>query len=103
MNKKDKIKKPKQPSEDNNKSKNTEIDSFIQEAKNSKFSYSILLSLLVCVVLSIYFQYQYEKSRRMSREDYSNDEIDYYEVMGLEANADLAETKRKYKELARVW
>lgn len=103
MNKKDKLKKAKSQTDDLRASnKDSEVDSFIQDAKNRKFNYSIIISLLVLIVISIYFQYQYEKSRRLSRED-NSEEIDYYEVMGLDPNADVLEIKRKYKELARVW
>ena len=53
------------------------------------------------IVLSDYFQYKYEKSLRLSTGD--DEDSNYYDVLGVDYNADLPTIKKKYKELAKVW
>jgi hypothetical protein len=59
---------------------------------------------IICGVLFfllIYFQYTYSKS---SRYDSAKDtDVDYYEILGVESNANLPTINKKYRELAKVW
>ncbi len=80
---------------------NVETKKMFEEVKNKKFEFGILFAIFFIIVLSIYFQYKYEKSLRMSTGD--DEDTNFYDVLGVDYNADLPTIKKKYKELAKVW
>ncbi len=90
--------------EKNNKEEynlNDEAFKMMEDVKNKKFEYGIVFGIIVMIVLSVYFQYKYEKSLRLSTGD--DEDSNYYDVLGVDYNADLPTIKKKYKELAKVW
>lgn len=80
---------------------NDEAFKMMEDVKNKKFEYGIVFGIFIMIVLSIYFQYKYEKSLRMSTGD--DEDTNFYDVLGVDYNADLPTIKKKYKELAKVW
>lgn len=73
----------------------------VEDIKNKKFEYGIVLGLIILIVLSVYFQYKYEKSLRVVSDD--DEDTNYYDILGVDYNSDLPTIKKKYKELAKVW
>jgi len=80
---------------------NDEAFRMIEDVKNRKFEYGIVIGLVFMIILSIYFQYKYEMSMRMTTGD--DEDTNFYDVLGVDYNADLPTIKKKYKELAKVW
>lgn len=66
--------------------------------KRHKFTYLIVFLLFFT---AIYFQYKYEASRRYDAK--KDSDVDYYEVLGVDSNADLQTIKKKYRELSKQW
>ena len=95
--KKEKKKIPKQTADFNES-----INSAYVEIKNNAWNFSIVFLIVVMVILCIYFQYKNEKSLRTSV-NLDDGEEDYYDILGVEPNSDLATIRKKYKELTKIW
>lgn len=94
-------KEKKDPKKKNNNHDEIE-ESLTTEIKKKVNDLGLFALLIFIILLSFYFQYSYEKRQRLSRVSEEN-EIDHYEILGLEYGADLKEIKKKYKELAKIW
>jgi preprotein translocase subunit Sec63 len=102
--KKDDVKKKKQEKSNTRTNSNTPDENKIySEIKNNIRSYGIIILLVLMVLLSIYLQYRHERALRLSK--VSDDEVqeNYYEVLGVNQNADLATIRKQYKELTKIW
>jgi hypothetical protein len=74
---------------------------YMEEIKNKKFEFGIVIGIILMILGSVYFQYKYEKKLRMSTGD--DDDTNHYDVLGVDPSIDIKELKKKYKELAKVW
>jgi hypothetical protein len=108
-NKNSKIKDKKDKRKDKPKSKeekgsdlNQQFNSAYVEIKNNAWNYSIILFIAIMSILCIYFQYKHEKSQRTSKQTDDGD-VNYYEILGVEKNADLPAIRKKYKEMTKMW
>lgn len=99
-NKKDKQKKKGSQSQ----SKDTTADwtESLPDVKNNAWNFSVVFFLIFMVAMSIYFQYRYEKQQRLNV-SHDESEENYYEILGVEPNSDLATIRKKYKELTKIW
>lgn len=96
--------KQKQKREKEKKQNSTEEDNLDSYAsKNKSFNKTVLILIISFVLFSLYLQYQFEMKRRNFRLDDSDDDIDYYDVLGLNEGASAQQVKEAYKELAKVW
>ena len=73
----------------------------MEELKNKKFEYGIVIGIILLILGSIYFQVKYEKKLRMSKGD--DEDTNHYDVLGVDPSIDIKELKKKYKELAKIW
>lgn len=77
-------------------------ESLGSEIKRKIWDLGLIAILILLVFLCVYFQYRYEmKQRRSAVTD--DQEIDYYEILGVEYGSDLKDIRKKYKELAKIW
>ncbi len=72
------------------------------EMKNQAWKFSVIIFIVLMVILSIYFQYKFEKMQRTSVMT-DEGENNYYEILGVEPNSDLPTIRKKYKELTKIW
>jgi len=74
---------------------------YIEEIKNKKFEYGVVIGIVLLILGSIYFQYKYEKKLRMSTGD--DEDTNHYDILGVDPSIDVKSLKKRYKELAKVW
>lgn len=96
-------KNKKQPKDFIKEKSNDDLLLAISEVRNNKWNYGIIFFLLLLVSLSVYFQYKHELSQRESYISSQEEEVNHYEVMGLDHGADITVIKAKYKELVKIW
>jgi preprotein translocase subunit Sec63 len=100
---KEKGKKPKQKTQEQTGTDfNKQFTEAYVEIKNNAWNFSVVILIVIMISLSIYFQYRFEKMQRTSVMTDDSDE-NYYEILGLDGNADLATIRKKYKELTKIW
>lgn len=99
--KKNKASKPKSK-EEKTSDINGQLNSAFLEIKNNAWNFGIIFFVAVLAIMCIYFQYKYDKMRR-TQGNSDDGQIDYYGVLGVESNADLATIRKKYKELTKIW
>jgi hypothetical protein len=103
-NSKTKDKKPKDKQKENTNTDDSikeEAFKYMEELKNKKFEYGIVIGIILLILGSIYFQVKYEKKLRMSTGD--DEDTNHYDVLGVDPSIDIKELKKKYKELAKIW
>lgn len=100
--KKDKKKPPSAHSKRDEIQSSAKMDDFYLDIKKNRWNYSIIFILTAFVFLSFYMQYVFEVNQRKFHSGES-DEINHYEVLGLEQGATMAEIRKSYRELAKVW
>lgn len=103
-NSKTKDKKPKDAKKENINGEDSikeEALKYVEEIKNKKFEFIIVVGIVLLIFGSIYFQSQYEKRLRMSTGD--DEDSNHYDVLGVDPSIDVKGLKKKYKELAMVW
>jgi hypothetical protein len=79
------------------------IEELVNTVKNNKFNYGILALLAFLVFLSLYFQYQYERSRLEGTNNTDENQESPYETLGIDYGADIKTVKKAYNKLAVVW
>jgi hypothetical protein len=72
--------------------------SFIENFKGN--SYMVIICVVLFFVL-LYFQVLYSKSNRYDTK--KDSDVDYWEILGVENNANLPTINKKYRELAKIW
>ena len=99
--KKDKKKNPSSHQRENTASSGN-LDDIYVDVKKNKWNYGIVCLLILFVFLSFYMQYRFEVNQRQHHTGES-EEVNHYEVLGLENGATRAEIRKAYRELAKVW
>ena len=94
----------------NKNKKSTSISDFIPseetiyEIKSSLTTRNIIFTtIIVSLILMIFFQYKYEKKTYIGYSEDESKEEDYYTTLGLEPGVDLYTIRKQYKKLAKIW
>jgi preprotein translocase subunit Sec63 len=77
-------------------------ESLMNEVRKKAWNFGLISFLIVCVIMVIYFQYRFERSRRHSVV-MNDDEENFYDILGVGYDSDLPTLRKKYKELAKIW
>lgn len=84
-----------------NRNEEAESSDLMEDIKKNKNSIGIVVFLGLFMIITFYLQYQFEMNRRKFKGEV--DEIDYYEVLGLNEGASSSEIRKAYKDLAKIW
>ena len=98
--KKDKDKKKSETKEKTSEKYNIPEDD-IGLIDNIKGNYWKYIISICSFFFLMYFQFLYSKSSRYDAK--TDSDVDYWEVLGVESNANLPIINKKYRELAKIW
>jgi preprotein translocase subunit Sec63 len=88
--------------EDTSQELNNKFSNAFVEIKNNAWNFSIIIFIVFMAVMCVYLQYQNSKSRRTSVIA-EESELNYYEILGVAPNSDLATIRKRYKEMTKMW
>lgn len=64
----------------------------------------LIFFVIGAIVFLLFFQYRYERQLQAGiTDEVLNGEEDYFQILGLEPNADIKTIRKQYKKLAKVW
>lgn len=78
------------------------LDGYSTSSGESKKNNIIIVIVVLLIFGALYFQYQMELQRRSFKGE-SGEEVDHYEVLGINDGASASEIRKAYKDLAKVW